>query len=153
MRLIPVDIVARRHALQLFEYPAEIEGALVPQFVGDLIDLERSLIQHFLGTFDFCVVYIIYKSHIVVLGKQDRQIIRADVEDVGELIQRNLLVDVFIDIFFDSGDGAVLVILVVLGKQAAQTVAQHGHPGEHLRNCLRLIEAIVPVGGFVENLI
>ena len=69
------------------------------------------------------MVYIIYKSHIVVLGKQDRQIIRADVEDVGELIQRDLLIDVFIDIFLDRGDGSVLVILVVLGKQAAQTVA------------------------------
>ena len=42
---------------------------------------------------------------------------------------------------------------VVLGKQAAQTVAQHSHPGKHLRNCLRLVEAVVPVGGFAENLI
>lgn len=130
-----------------------LERALVPQFVGDLIDLERSLIQHFLGTFNLCVVYIIYKSHIVVLGKQDRQIIRADVEDVGELIQRDLLIDVFIDIFLDRGDGSVLVILVVLGKQAAQTVAQHGHPGEHLRHRFRLVEAVVPVGGFTKDLV
>lgn len=112
MPQVRLILVARRHALHLFEYPAEIERALVPQFVGDLIDLERSLIQHFLGTFNLCVVYIIYKSHIVVLGKQDRQIIRADVEDVGELIQRDLLIDVFIDIFLDRGDGSVLVSLL-----------------------------------------
>lgn len=77
-----VYIFSWRYTLDFFKNTAEIKGAFIAEPVRYFINFQGTLIKKLLCTLNFSMVYIIYKSQIIIFGKENRKVIRTDVKQV-----------------------------------------------------------------------
>ena len=136
---IIIHIVPGRDTGYFLEDAAEIKSTFKPQQVGNLVNLVISACHHFNGGIYFVLADIIGKSHIVVFGEEDAQVIGADAEYLSYLIQCKFFFNVFADIFLNVDNNMVFVIFVMGGKTCAESVTKKGEPIQNLFHVCQFI--------------